>query len=157
MVHISDQAFADNVRALERTAFSICYLLLKSEADCEDAIGRAILKAYEKRHQLKEISAFRAWFLAIVKNESMSILRARRRVVPLDEWRESAAPSRETLDLYDALDRLPEAQKLVLLLRGQGYRVDEIAAILSVPSGTVKSRIHRAKAAIQTEYQEESL
>lgn len=66
----------------------------------------------------------------------------------------AAADAAAALDLRSALLALPENQRVALLLQQEGYRIEEIAAILGVPGGTVKSRISHAKAALRLEIQE---
>ena len=159
---MNDCEFADAVRPLERMAFSVAYLILGRSADCEDAMGAAVLTAYEKLGHLRARANFRAWFLQILRNECHGILRARQRVTPCpDAMRDApanaglaAADAAAALDLRSALLALPENQRVALLLQQEGYRIEEIAAILGVPGGTVKSRISRAKAALRLEIQE---
>ncbi len=150
---ISRDAFAQEVRALTDTAFAVSYLILGNSADCEDAMSSAILRAFEGRGQLKKRESFRAWFLQILRHEAYTLLRKRRRLTPVEELPEAAAPDRDDagrLDLQEALAELTEAQRTALLLQQEGYDLSEIGQILSVPVGTVKSRISRAKQTLRT-------
>lgn len=150
---ISDTAFAQEVRFLTDTAFAVAYLILGNTADCEDAMSEAILRAYEHRDKLKKRESFRAWFLRILRNEAYSTLRKRRRLTPVEELPEQAAPEGDAagrLDLQDALLELGEDQRTALLLQQEGYALEEISQALDVPVGTVKSRISRAKKTLRT-------
>jgi RNA polymerase sigma-70 factor (ECF subfamily) len=145
---ISDNAFAQEVRELTDTAFAVAYLILGNRADCEDAMSQAILRAFEGRGKLKKRESFRAWFLRILRNEAYTLLRKRRRLTPVEELPEEAAPEGDSagrLDLKAALAELTEEQRTSLLLQQEGYELTEIAEITDVPVGTVKSRISRAK------------
>ncbi len=145
---ISDNAFAQEVRELTDTAFAVAYLILGNRADCEDAMSQAILRAFEGRGKLKKRESFRAWFLRILRNEAYTLLRKRRRLTPVEELPEEAAPEGDSagrLDLKAALAELTEEQRTSLLLQQEGYDLTEIAEITDVPVGTVKSRISRAK------------
>ena len=116
-------------------------------------MSAAIVKAYEHRGKLQKRDSFRAWFLRILRNEAYTVLRERRKVFETDEYLElpvADTDSSETLDLRDALMRLPEDKRNVLYLWQEGYSMEEIAEILDAPVGTIKSRIARAKETLRT-------
>lgn len=153
MAVIQDDVFVEEVRNVKQTAFGVAYLILKNTYDCEDAMSSAILKAYEHREKLKKRSSFRAWFLQILRNEAYTILRERRKVFDTDEIPEipnADTDSSVSLDLRDALMRLPEDKRNVLYLWQEGYSMEEIAQILDAPVGTIKSRIARAKETLRS-------
>ena len=150
---IQDSTFVEEVRALRKTAFGVAYLILKNGSDAEDAMSAAILSAYEHRGNLKQRDSFRAWFLRILRNEAYGILRERRKVVQTDTLPEEPIPAPDTariLDLRAAVMLLREDQRNDLYLQQEGYTMDEIAAILEIPVGTVKSRLARAKDTLRT-------
>jgi RNA polymerase sigma-70 factor (ECF subfamily) len=150
---IRDEAFITEIQSVKRTAFGVAYLILKNTYDCEDAMSEAIVKAYEHRDKLKKRSSFRAWFLRILRNEAYTILRERRKVFETDELPEQPQlfpDTEQTLDLHAALMRLPEDRRNALYLQENGYSMEEIAAILDTPVGTVKSRISRAKETLRS-------
>ena len=116
-------------------------------------MSEAIVKAYEHRDKLKKRSSFRAWFLQILRNEAYTILRARRKVYETDEIPEipiADTDSSVSLDLRNALMRLPEDRRNLLYLWQEGYSMEEIAEILNAPVGTIKSRIARAKETLRS-------
>lgn len=148
MAKIPDDAFVEEVRTIKKTAFGVAYLILKNTTDCEDAMSAAIVKAYAHREKLNKRSSFRAWFLRILRNEAYDILRERRKVFETDEIPETPSPFPDTassLDLRVALMRIREDQRNALFLKQEGYSIEEIAAVMNIPVGTVKSRISRAK------------
>lgn len=154
---ISDNAFAQEVRDVTDTAFAVSYLILGNSTDCEDAVGQAVLQAYESRGKLRKRESFRAWFMKILRNEAYGILRKQRRVQPMDELPEQSAPQEDTderLDLQSAMMELDADQRTALLLQQEGYSMEEIAQTLDAPVGTVKSRIYRAKSTLRTILQE---
>lgn len=152
MEHIwNDDDFCEAVRALTPTAYAVAWVLLHNDADCEDAMSAAVLKAYEKRGSLRIGGSFRAWFIRILKNEAYDILRHRSRVVSLEGVSDrAAAESAPDPNLSEALLKLPEAQRIALVLQCRGYSLEETAQILRIPVGTVKSRLSRAKTALRT-------
>ena len=150
-----DSRFCEAVRELEPTAYAVAWVLLRSNADCEDAMSAAVLRAYEKRAGLKNGASFRAWFLRILKNEAYNILRHRSRSVPLERLEATASPQPPDPALAEALMKLPERQRVAVVLQAKGYSMSEIASILRIPEGTVKSRLSRAKASILCELEGE--
>ena len=153
MAIIPNGVFVEEIRNVKKTAYGTAYLILGNTHDCEDAMSAAIVRAYENRCKLKKRDSFRAWFLRILRNECYDTLRRRRRVFETDEIPEDPSDRKDptlALDLRDAVMRLPELQRNALYLRQEGYSVEEIAAIMSVPEGTVKSRISRAKETLRT-------
>lgn len=152
MTAIHDDVFIEEIGSVKKTAFGVAYLILKNTADCEDAMSAAIVKAYEHRGTLLKRGSFRAWFLRILRNEAYTILRARRKTIDSNELSEPTLffpDAAERLDLRAALMQLNEEQRNALYLREEGYSLEEIAAVLHVPAGTVKSRISRAKDALR--------
>ena len=150
---ISRDAFAQEVQELTDTAFAVTYLILGNNADCEDAMSAAILRAFENRGKLRKRDSFRAWFLQILRHEAYDLLKKRRRLTPVEELPEEAAPEGDDagrLDLRQALQELTDTQRTALLLQQEGYDMAEIGQILDVPVGTVKSRISRAKQTLRT-------
>ena len=150
---ISRDAFAQEVRELTDTAFAVTYLILGNSADSEDAMSAAILRAFENRGKLRKRDSFRAWFLQTLRHEAYDLLKKRRRLTPVEELPEEAAPEGDDagrLDLRQALQELTDTQRTALLLQQEGYDMAEIGQILDVPVGTVKSRISRAKQTLRT-------
>lgn len=134
---------------------------LRDEALAEDLTHRTFLKAFERRGQLRNPEAARAWLIGILRNEITSEFRTQARQVTWDpETLEALPASDPDPDLFGpalevlplALDRLPEATRAILLLRfQQELTYDEISRTLAIPLGTVMSRLHRAKLALKNQ------
>ena len=136
----------------EPTLFHVSFSILHNEQDCADAVQEAILKAYENRHKLKEIKYFKTWIVRIVINECYSILRKKKRfqvyddTVQKDNTYLSNYIKEEYIDLYQAINRLGEKEKIcVILYYLEDYSVAETADVLKIPIGTVKSRLNHAR------------
>ena len=136
----------------EPTLFHVSFSILHNEQDCADAVQEAILKAYENRHKLKEIKYFKTWIVRIVINECYSILRKKKRFQTYDDQVQkdntylSNYIKEEYIDLYQAIDRLSQKQKIcVILYYLEDYAVAEIANVLKIPIGTVKRRLNHAR------------
>ena len=121
------------------------------EADARDVTQEALLDAWRGFAQLRDPERVRPWLHAIVANRSRKHLRARRsrpRLVFISSWPEGTVDDRSTAlaerDRLDgAFDSLPADQRIALALHyALDLSVPQVAAVLSVPDGTVKSRIH---------------
>ena len=136
----------------ESTLFHISFSILHDEQDCADAVQEGILKAYMQRNKLREIKYFKTWLVRIVINECYGILR---RNCKLQRFEENIVENKsyfgnyikeEYLDLYQAISRLEEKEKIcILLFYMEDYSVAEIADVLKIPVGTVKSRLNRGR------------
>ena len=136
----------------ESTLFHISFSILHDEQDCADAVQEGILKAYMQRNNLREIKYFKTWLVRIVINECYGILRRNRK---LQRFEENIVENKsyfgnyikeEYLDLYQAISRLEEKEKIcILLFYMEDYSVAEIADVLKIPVGTVKSRLNRGR------------
>lgn len=144
--------FAQNVLELEDVLFHVSYGILQNEDDCADAVSEAVLKAYAGRGKLKNPQFFKTWLVRIVMNECYSFLRKRKRELPLNEAVTEAVETtpdfvkEEYWELYESMKKLMEKDRIcVQLFYMEGYSVKEIATILHIPEGTVKSRLNRAR------------
>lgn len=129
--------------------YRIAYSYVKDREDALDIVHNAIVKALQSCPGLRSPEYAQTWFCRILINESISFLRRKRRLVPLEEIPETESapePERETyLDLYAALDKLPPELKTVVILRFfEDMKLDEIAQVLPANLSTVKSRLYRA-------------
>lgn len=145
--------FCDLIKENEKQLYAIAYAILKNEADTEDAVCSAIQKAYEKLEQLKSPKKFKAWMATITRNEALQ-LRRKRVELPGDAMLETMIePSIDVYDeLWDVVQKLPEEYRMVILLYYYNeLSIREIAQILEIPLGTVKSRMSRGRAMLKNE------
>lgn len=133
---------------LYRTAWAI----LGNEADAADALQEATIRGYRAFDQLKGgEAAFPAWMRRILVNTCTQILRKRMRVVPVERPEDLGDHALTEIelpldgDVWDAVRSLDERYRAVVVLRFlNDMQLDEIAAALDIPLGTVKSRLHAA-------------
>jgi RNA polymerase sigma-70 factor (ECF subfamily) len=140
-------------------AYRVARGVLRNSADAEDVAQEALLRAYRSFERLRDRGRFRAWLVRISFRLALDRLRSakrreRRDVLwsrPADQpptatAEDLAASSEFQVHLDRALAELPEKLRLVLLLAAmEGYTIDEIASLLGIPAGTVKSRIFVAR------------
>jgi RNA polymerase sigma-70 factor, ECF subfamily len=154
----NDRAYAVLVRAHQRALYCTAYSILGSSWDASDAVQDAFLEAYANLAALRDPSRFKPWLLRILVRTCYDAIGRRRRLVPVDDVTQRAEGRAEDeahtfvgtdaqLDLLHAVRGLEEDHRTVIALRYfHDLKVDEIAAVLDVPAGTVKSRINRALA-----------
>jgi RNA polymerase sigma-70 factor (ECF subfamily) len=137
-------------------AFRVAYSVLRSREDAEDVAQDAAVRAYRGFHRLRDRERFRAWLVRIAWRLALDRRRSERRRERREQaWDGAGAPpsaeqlaaAREAEErVWAAVDRLPEKLRVVLVLgaiEGQGTK--EVAALLGLPEGTVKSRLHAAR------------
>ena len=136
-------------------AFRVAFGVLRHREDAEDVAQDAFAKAYRSFRQLRERDRFRAWLVRMTWRMALDRQRANRRRAARELTVEADARSsttdsmveRERADrLWLAIDGLPEKLRLVVVLAGiEGHDMKEVAALLDVPEGTVKSRLFVAR------------
>lgn len=144
------EEFLKQALEVESTLFHVAFSILHQEQDCADAVQETILKGYDHREKLREKTYFKTWITRILINECYTILRKNRKYYTLEETREVADTKEyikeEYLDLYRAIEQLEEGEKIcILLFYMEDYSVSQIADVLRIPEGTVKSRLSRAR------------
>ncbi len=154
--------------------YSAALRMTRNPSDAEDLVQETYLKAYRAFGSFQEGTNLKAWLYRILTNTFINSYRARRRrpeQTELDEVEDlylyrrlggleavSAGRSAEEEvlehftegEVKSALESLPEAFRMAVLLADvEGFSYKEIAEILDVPIGTVMSRLHRGRRALQ--------
>lgn len=149
---MTSSEFSSRILEMTDTLYRVSYSFLRERCDREDAVQECILKAWRKRGSLREERYLQTWVIRILINECHNILRRSRRETALDGLPEHAAltdhtaPPDADFALHDALFRLPETLRTPIVLHYmEGYGTLEIAKMLRLAQGTVKSRMRRAR------------
>lgn len=147
------EEFTRAVLEYESTLYRVAKSMLGSEADCADAAQNALLRAWEKQHTLRDTAYFKTWLTRILINECRAILRQRARYAPLEaEIAEGEVAPEGGGELYEAVMGLDEKYRLPVVLHYiEGFKTAEIAAMLRLPEGTVKTRLRRAREILREE------
>ena len=149
--------------------------LVRNEADAQDCVQDAFLQAFRGIEKFEERSSVGTWLHRIVVNAALTKIRARDRrpeEVSFDELLphfdadgcriepeaglsasiETLLESRETSEFVRrSIEQLPEGYRNILIVRDiEGYDTEETAALLGLTPGAVKTRLHRARAALKT-------
>ncbi|MCI3923002.1 sigma-70 family RNA polymerase sigma factor [Paenibacillus sp. TRM 82003] len=145
----SRDAFVRLIRDNERLLYKVAAGVLRSDHDAADAIQDTILSAYKHLPQLREPRYFRAWLVRLLINHCKRIAQHNRRVVPLKEPMDASAPAADQdtrMMLEEAMDALDwDHKEVIAMFYVDDTPVKEIARLLGVPMGTVKSRLYRAR------------
>ncbi|GMV36010.1 MAG: putative alternative RNA polymerase sigma factor SigM [Fimbriimonadales bacterium] len=157
-------AFDELVDMHYRALFGLAYRMLGNSEDASDAVQETFVKAYRALPEFNTERALRPWLSKICANVAIDIGRARSRAPdPLEEHqhtlRDPAPPAEEQVleqdrerAVHRAVANLPEKYRQIIVLRHfQHMDVEEIADLLNVPEGTVKSWLFRARAMLRRE------
>jgi RNA polymerase sigma-70 factor (ECF subfamily) len=144
---MDERTFARTAEQYAARLYAVAYRLLGNRSDAEDAVQRALLKAYEAREAYSSRWAVSTWLYRVLTNVCIDELRRRRRA--------RAGTAVERLDLARALDTVPREARVLLALHyvnGLGYR--ELATIRGISVNTVKSQLARGKAILKRALEE---
>jgi len=158
-------AFAELIRRHQDGLVNFLYRMTGNREDAEDLAQEAFLRAYRALPRFRIGSPFRPWLYKIASNLALNHFSARRATSPLVEEIVATSPmnSPEAMaelrevqaQLREAILELPESYRVILLLRHLNeLSYEEIAAVLGVPIGTAKVRLHRARKMVQEKLQE---
>ncbi len=141
------EEFCEQVRMQQVSMYRYALGVLRNTADAEDAVGEAVLRAYEHLGQLKDVTCFRAWVMSILVNVTRTMMTKKGRVEwPGDMELYEKGGQQEGKELwYLVMELSREFRDVVILYYYDGFRVKEIARMLKVSEGTVKSRLNRAR------------
>jgi RNA polymerase sigma-70 factor (ECF subfamily) len=164
-------AMADTTAELEREfearladssamAIRVAFSVLRNQADAEDVAQVAFAKAYRMFHQLRDRERFRAWLVRMTWRMALDHLRSGRRRMVRDmaavsfaltpTVEDDAIHDERRAQLWRAVDALPQGLRLVIVLSAmEGHSVKDVAALMGLPEGTVKSRLFKARRLLQ--------
>lgn len=164
----SVSAFEELISLYEKKIYNYCYRMTNSREDAEDLAQEVFIKVYRNLKSFKGNSKFSTWIYRIAYNTCVDKYRKNKRVntVSLNPGNDEGAneielvsgdplPEDEVIQMerYKKLQACiaalkPEYKTVIILRDIQNYSYEEIAEILRLPLGTVKSHISRARAAL---------
>jgi RNA polymerase sigma-70 factor (ECF subfamily) len=151
--------FEQRLRESSTLAVRVAYGVVRHHQDAEDIAQEAFSKAYRKFSELRDRTRFRSWLVRTTWRLAIDRWRSDRRRLTRDHASLHPEPSLTAEDvalsserarrLWEAIDSLPEKLRMVIVLAAiQGYDVREVARLMDVPEGTVKSRLFLARKAL---------
>ena len=146
---ISKERFIVEVEKSKDLMFRLSRNILENPTDAEDAVAEAMMRAWEKRNQIKDVEKFGKWMVSIVVNVSkdMRIAREKEKLIGNKELAACIDKEQEeSMDLWSLVPEISEVYRIAFLLYYYaGYSVKEISDVLHVAEGTIKSRLSRAR------------
>ncbi|MDD4081403.1 MAG: RNA polymerase sigma factor [Eubacteriales bacterium] len=144
---MTEQYLEQSILAYTDLLYRISTALLRNPQDREDAVQSAIETAWRKAKGIRDESKLKSWLTRVMINACYSILRRKQWETPVENFPESSSEtSLDALLLRDALDKLPDGQRLPLILHYfEGFSIRETAKALGWPQGTVLSRMQRGR------------
>ena len=161
--HELEREFEARLVESSTLAFRVAYSVLRHREDAEDVAQEAFAKASRNFRQLRDRGRFRAWLARMTWRLAIDRCRAANRRQKL-EWAArdpggaTAAETVETREreelLWKAINALPMKLRMVLVLASiEGHEVKNVAALLGIPNGTVKSRLFVARQRLKEQLQ----
>lgn len=155
--------FEARLRDSGTLAFRVAYSVLRHHQDAEDVAQESLAKAYRSFSRLRDRERFRAWLVRTTWRMALDWRRGHQRRVRREQVvAEPAIVSTEAVaaeheragHLWDAIDSLPDKLRFVIVLSSiEGHDTREVAALLRIPDGTVRSRLFLARKALAEKLQ----
>jgi len=153
---LTELEYANRAEEIKTRLYRTALLYLGSEAMAIDAVDEAVYKGLRGLKRLREEAFLETWLTRILLNVCKDELRRRKRQVDWQTLPETAVEEFDALPLKQAVLRLPEELKAVVILRYfTGLTQEETARALDVPRGTVSTRQRRALELLRLELSEE--
>jgi RNA polymerase sigma-70 factor (ECF subfamily) len=163
--HDREQVLNDLIHTYQNEIWDYAFSITRSMDMADDVVQDVFLKVYEKLHTYRGEASIKTWLFRIARNTCFNRMKSGfiRRVLLMGEVKEgkAAAPSAENQALDNLLSteawrlvlELPVKHREVMVLHAyHGLTQEEIASLLQVPSGTVKSRLHNARLKLAKRY-----
>lgn len=137
--------FVARVISLQDTLYRVSYSILPNPCDQDDAVQETVRIALQKRESLREDRYLQTWMIRILIHECYGLLRKKAKELPSDTIQVVVPPTSDHT-VMEALLKLEQRFRLPLVLHHiEGYTTKEVAKILRVPEGTIKSRLVRGR------------
>jgi RNA polymerase sigma-70 factor, ECF subfamily len=146
----NEKAFAKLINEEKEKLYRTAFLYTKNKDDSLDIVQDTLYKALISIHNLKEPDYFSSWLMRILINTSLDFIKKKKKVIPMDAEYAERIPGKEIeiesrLELFEAIDCLNARSKTIVILKYyEDKTIKQIAEIVNLPEGTVKSTLHRA-------------
>jgi RNA polymerase sigma-70 factor (ECF subfamily) len=152
-----EQEFEARLVETSTLAFRVAYGVLRHRQDAEDVAQDAFAKAYRSFRQLRDRARFRAWLVRMTWRLAINFRRGEKRrairedshameTAAFDGQHDEADSRSRVAEIWRAIDALPEKLRVVVILANiEGHEIRDVAQLLEIPEGTVKSRLFEAR------------
>ncbi len=149
--------FEEYLRLYKDDVYRVALYFTKNKDDAEDLTQDAFIRAYTFFNRFRHDTNFKAWILKIMRNLYITQVKKKRFTVEHQDehmvmpdsnnnTEKQLLDSLRVMDVKKAIDLLPaEFKEIIILCELEGYSYEEIAKIIGIPVGTVRSRLHRAR------------
>lgn len=150
-------AFCDLIGMYERKIYNIAFKFMRNEHDAQDAAQDSIVKIYTNIRKFSFQSTFSTWMYRVTANTCLDALRKKKANAQIEDYEnitvsDMGNPDADTINrelgdtIKQAIQLLPEKYIPIIVLKDiEGLKYEEIADVLQISIGTVKSRISRAR------------
>lgn len=132
-----------------QTLYRVAFSILKTEDEINDAISNTTVIVFEKIYTLKNKEYFKTWLTRILINECYKIYNQNKKIVYLENYDKEKLIHNDTYvddDIKNIVKKLDkDLRQIVILYYFEDFSIKEIAKIIKIPEGTVKSRLSRAR------------
>lgn len=150
--HGAPEAFATLVENYKGFVYRTAFGVVHNRSDAEDIVQDVFIKVYQSLRKLRQEETFPSWLARITVRSALDLLQRHksRPTVPLETDVQSLAETmghaQLRMELDEAMAKLSDEHRVILTLREiHGFRYEELADILQIPVGTVRSRLHIAR------------
>ena len=148
-------AFTELMQRYMKDMYRTAIAILMNEEDAADALQDTILACWEKLYTLKKAEYFKTWLTRILINRCYDIIRANSTHRDMELCEEPSKCDEYNLELKEAYAFVDERYRLPMeLYYSQGFKVKEIAEMLSLPLNTVKTRLARGRKQMEAYYRD---
>ena len=155
-----EESFLEIIGQRQEMLYHIAYTYVRNDEEAVEIVQDTVYKAFVTLKNLKYPNYFNTWLTKILINCAIDSVRKSKRVVYIENESIHAEnpkePSQEEIiDLYNALDKLDQKQKTVIVLRYfQDFKIKDIAYIMGIPESSVKSLLYRTLAKLKIDIEE---
>ena len=148
-------AFTELMQLYMKDMYRTAIAILMNEEDAADALQDTILTCFEKLYTLKKAEYFKTWMTRILINHCYDIMKRNSISGNIELYEEPSECDEYNLELKEAYASIDERYRLPMeLYYSQGFKIREIAAMLSLPQNTVKTRLSRGRKQLEAYYRD---
>lgn len=154
---MTDQEFTPLAQRYMDTIFRLAFHYTKSQAEADDITQEVLFKLYRADKAFESEDHVKHWLLRVTINScKKALLSPWRRAEPMEDHTAALPfPGPEHSQVMEAVLALPAKYRVPIYLHYyEGYSCEEVAALLHIPSATVRTRLRRARALLKTDLQE---
>ncbi|CAH2215441.1 sigma-70 family RNA polymerase sigma factor [Tepidibacter aestuarii] len=152
MIRSKDKNYDELVKYItdnQESLYRFAYTYVKNQQEALDIVQESIYKALSSINTLKNSQHMKSWLYRIIINTSITHIRKTKKVLPIDQINDKPDCREHDLDrnidLHEAIDKLDENQKTIVVLRYfEDMKIDDIAKTIDCNVSTVKSRLYTA-------------